>query len=85
MVRSGSSEAPGAAGEPVAVKRLHADIVEENPDIVDRFQREGEAACVFGGDEIAFRAEDGGDELADFLLARHYATMGRGSEFGGKE
>jgi len=30
-------------GEPVAVKRLHADIVEENPDIVDRFQREGEA------------------------------------------
>ncbi|HVO71163.1 MAG TPA: protein kinase [Aggregatilineaceae bacterium] len=30
-------------GEPVAIKRLHQDIVEDNPDIVDRFRREGEA------------------------------------------
>jgi serine/threonine protein kinase/tetratricopeptide (TPR) repeat protein len=30
-------------GEPVAIKRLHQDIVRENPDIVDRFRREGEA------------------------------------------
>ena len=27
----------------VAIKRLHQDIVRENPDIVDRFRREGEA------------------------------------------
>ena len=30
-------------GEPVAIKRLHQDIVRENPDIVDRFRREVEA------------------------------------------
>ena len=30
-------------GEPVAIKLLHEDIVEENPGIVDRFKREGEA------------------------------------------
>jgi serine/threonine protein kinase/tetratricopeptide (TPR) repeat protein len=30
-------------GEKVAIKRLHEAIVEENPDIVDRFKREGEA------------------------------------------
>jgi serine/threonine protein kinase/tetratricopeptide (TPR) repeat protein len=30
-------------GEPVAIKLLHESIVQENPDIVDRFTREGEA------------------------------------------
>ncbi len=29
-------------GETVAIKRLHASILEENPDIIDRFLREGE-------------------------------------------
>jgi serine/threonine protein kinase/tetratricopeptide (TPR) repeat protein len=30
-------------GEQIAIKRLHESIVEDNPDIVDRFRREGEA------------------------------------------
>ncbi len=30
-------------GTPVAIKQLHVHIVDENPDIVDRFIREGEA------------------------------------------
>jgi tetratricopeptide (TPR) repeat protein/predicted Ser/Thr protein kinase len=30
-------------GQSVAIKRLHQDIVRENPDLVDRFRREGEA------------------------------------------
>ncbi len=30
-------------GEIVAIKELHRHIVEENPDLVDRFKREGEA------------------------------------------
>jgi len=29
--------------DPVAIKRLHAHIVQENPSILDRFQREGQA------------------------------------------
>ncbi len=32
-----------ATSEPVAIKLLHESIVQDNPDIVDRFRREGEA------------------------------------------
>jgi serine/threonine protein kinase/tetratricopeptide (TPR) repeat protein len=31
------------SGDPVAIKRLHPHIVQENPSILDRFQREGQA------------------------------------------
>ncbi|MCD4685774.1 MAG: protein kinase, partial [Anaerolineae bacterium] len=58
-------------GDVVAVKLLHSSIVEDNPDIVDRFQREGEALRQLNHPNIVTVREAVEDEGEHFLVMEY--------------
>jgi serine/threonine protein kinase/tetratricopeptide (TPR) repeat protein len=59
----------------VAIKRLHQDIVRENPDIVDRFRREGEALRQLNHPNIV-KLLDAVEEGANQYLVMEYVGGG---------
>ncbi len=62
-------------GDPVAIKLLHAHIIQDNPQIVDRFKREGEALRQLGHPNIV-QVLDAIDEGDAHYLVMEYVSGG---------